>query len=222
MGRNEGIKRLSIQHAALDLFSRKGYRNVTINEIAAKSNFSKKTIYNYFPSKLALFASLFEDYLKQLNDAVARTISKNDDINITIRNIFTLIFNYSYENQEFMRLFWIINTDELSGEIPPEVLQHIQLWNKSVFDQVSEAYKDKLTGLFARYPERLIVHLLSALNKGIFVHFAKEKQMNIGDLEQVKESLLELCLELINLGMDDCLTNKDNKNYSPDSNKSLS
>jgi AcrR family transcriptional regulator len=199
---NKEITKISIQQAALELFSKRGYTNVSMDEIAANSNLTKRTIYKHFPSKLALFASLFEGYLQQLNDEIAQIIAEDNDIATTIKDIFRHLFNFTYAHQSFMKLFWMINTDELTGEIPPEVVQHIRLWNKSILDQCVEAYEDrKLTGLFSRYSPELIVHMLSAINKGIFVHFSKERKLNIGSLERDKEELLELFLALIDLGL---------------------
>lgn len=57
--------------AARDLFSRKGYFNTTLDEIAQYAQFGKGTIYNYFPSKEDLFCGILNDLLDQ-GIAVAR------------------------------------------------------------------------------------------------------------------------------------------------------
>lgn len=43
-----------------ELFSRRGYDNVTMREIAAELNVSTGTLYHYFPTKQAVFEQLFE------------------------------------------------------------------------------------------------------------------------------------------------------------------
>lgn len=199
---NKEIIKLYIQQAALELFAQKGYNNISMDEIAAQSNYTKRTIYKYFPSKLALLASLFEGYLKQLNGEIAQVTTENLDIAATLKKIARLLFTFSNANQSFMKLFWMINTDELTGEIPPELVQHIKLWNKSILDQCVDAIEErKLTGLFSSYSPELIAHMISAVNKGIFIHVTKEKKLDIRDLEHEKEKLFELFLALLDLGL---------------------
>lgn len=50
-------RRTQIIQAALVCFTRKGYNNTTMDDIVAESGLSKGTLYWYFESKDALFAS---------------------------------------------------------------------------------------------------------------------------------------------------------------------
>ena len=48
-------KKKEIISVAYKLFMKKGYDNVSLDEIAAKAEFTKRTVYNYFTSKADLF-----------------------------------------------------------------------------------------------------------------------------------------------------------------------
>ncbi|MCD8490631.1 MAG: TetR/AcrR family transcriptional regulator, partial [Geovibrio sp.] len=52
------IKRLAALEAAAELFLGKGYGSVSMDEIAAKAEISKRTLYNYFPAKDLLFGEV--------------------------------------------------------------------------------------------------------------------------------------------------------------------
>ena len=47
--------------AARSIFARIGYAQTTLEEVAELAEFGKGTIYNYFPNKEALFASVLEE-----------------------------------------------------------------------------------------------------------------------------------------------------------------
>ncbi|WP_179404438.1 TetR/AcrR family transcriptional regulator [Burkholderia guangdongensis] len=58
-------KRVAIVGAAIDEFLAAGYEATSMDRIAARANVSKRTVYNHFPSKEALFEAI----LQQLWDA---------------------------------------------------------------------------------------------------------------------------------------------------------
>ena len=58
-------KRKSIIDAAIEVFSRNGFQNSTISEIAQKANVAEGTIYQYFRNKEDLFFSIPIDKTKE-------------------------------------------------------------------------------------------------------------------------------------------------------------
>ncbi|MDR1616179.1 MAG: TetR/AcrR family transcriptional regulator [Syntrophomonadaceae bacterium] len=57
-------KRQRIIVAAIKIFSRNGYHNTKMEDIAAEAEIGKGTIYEYFSSKINLFQSMFEGGLE--------------------------------------------------------------------------------------------------------------------------------------------------------------
>ena len=58
-------KRLAVINAAIEAFQAAGFDATSMDKIAAQAGVSKRTVYNHFPSKEALFAAI----LLQLSDA---------------------------------------------------------------------------------------------------------------------------------------------------------
>ncbi|SMO59404.1 TetR/AcrR family transcriptional regulator [Solitalea koreensis] len=56
---------VSIKEAAQQLFRRYGYHKTSVNEIAAKANLAKATIYKYFESKELILNVIIMDYLEK-------------------------------------------------------------------------------------------------------------------------------------------------------------
>ncbi len=53
-------KRAAVIEAAIDEFRASGYDATSMDRIAARANVSKRTVYNHFPSKEALFAAILQ------------------------------------------------------------------------------------------------------------------------------------------------------------------
>lgn len=65
--------RIRIIQAAHGMFNTRGYRSVTMKELADKLGMSKKTIYQYFSSKEDIATAVVEESMKRL-DEVAKII----------------------------------------------------------------------------------------------------------------------------------------------------
>jgi TetR/AcrR family transcriptional regulator len=60
--------------AALDLFSEKGYRNVSMQEIAEKAEFAIGTLYNFFRNKEHLYKALIKEMAGRFEEALGKAI----------------------------------------------------------------------------------------------------------------------------------------------------
>jgi AcrR family transcriptional regulator len=63
-----------IFEAALNLFSSKGFHNVSMQEIADKSDFAVGTLYNFFDSKESLFEDLINHFGEKILGEVAEIL----------------------------------------------------------------------------------------------------------------------------------------------------
>ncbi|MDB5592251.1 TetR/AcrR family transcriptional regulator [Enterovirga sp.] len=59
-------RRLRLLDAAARVFSRRGYDDASMDEIALEAGMGKPTLYRYFPSKASLFAAVFVEALDAL------------------------------------------------------------------------------------------------------------------------------------------------------------
>ena len=69
-------RRAQIIQAALACFSRKGYRNTTMDDIVAASRLSKGTLYWYFKSKDDLFVSAITSALAEVGQEVVAALER--------------------------------------------------------------------------------------------------------------------------------------------------
>lgn len=72
-------RRQRVLDAALDIFTRDGYGDTLVDEIARRSDTSKGGVYFHFPSKQALFIALLDEAGKLLIGRVERAIAAESD-----------------------------------------------------------------------------------------------------------------------------------------------
>ena len=104
-------EREKIQHrremldAAIDLFSEKGYHNVSMHEIAEKAEFAIGTLYKFFNNKEDLYKALVLEQADKFHDAIAQAIGEPDDEIGKLRNYVRIKGEVFGTNLPFIRLF---------------------------------------------------------------------------------------------------------------------
>src|SRR3954447_24931473 len=71
-------RRAAILDAALEVFSSRGYHAASIDEIAGEAGISKALIYEHFPSKKDLHASLLERHVQEIFERLAESAAGPD------------------------------------------------------------------------------------------------------------------------------------------------
>jgi AcrR family transcriptional regulator len=118
-------KRQVILTAALQIFKRTSYNEVTMSAIADKTKLAKGTLFLYFPTKEELFLALMEAQLIEWFDAVdAGLDSLEENSTHTVASLFA---NSLDERAEFTRLLAIHSTILEQNVSYESILKHKQL-----------------------------------------------------------------------------------------------
>lgn len=91
--------------AALDLFSQKGYHNVSMAEIAEKAEFAIGTLYKFFQNKEDLYKTLVLERCDDFEDACRRAMEQSDDEVEKLRHYVRFRGERFRNNLPFVRLF---------------------------------------------------------------------------------------------------------------------
>lgn len=84
--RQKLAQRQEMLAAALELFSRKGYRKVSMHEIAEKAEFAIGTLYKFFQNKEDLYKALILEKFYKFHEALTKAIAEPDDEIQKLRN----------------------------------------------------------------------------------------------------------------------------------------
>ncbi len=79
-------QRRDMLKAALQLFSKKGYHNVSMREIAGEAEFAIGTIYKFFKNKEALYRALIMEQAEEFHNALVNAIKEPEDEINKIKN----------------------------------------------------------------------------------------------------------------------------------------
>ena len=89
---------------AMDLFAEKGYHRTTLDEISARANLSKGTIYNHFKDKKDLFISVIDWGDHQLSHQLHDTIKRCADAREVIERTLLAYFKFFEKRNAFFKV----------------------------------------------------------------------------------------------------------------------
>ena len=104
--REKIARRDEIFSAALDLFSEKGYHNVSMHEIAEKAEFAIGTLYKFFENKEALYKALVMEQADKFHRALTEAIEGARDEIEKIRNYVRAKGEVFTANVSMIRLYF--------------------------------------------------------------------------------------------------------------------
>jgi len=91
--------------AAFDLFSQKGYHNVSMHEIAEKAEFAIGTLYKFFQNKEDLYKALVLEQCDKFEEAITRAIEEPEDEVEKLQNYIRTRGERFRDNLPFVRIF---------------------------------------------------------------------------------------------------------------------
>jgi len=94
-----------ILQAALNLFSSKGFHNVSMQDVASESEFAVGTLYNFFQSKEQLFTELLNDCAEKIYEVLWPILQSQQPENEKIRAFIKAHSKLIEDNIEFIRLY---------------------------------------------------------------------------------------------------------------------
>lgn len=182
--RRKNANKAAIEKASKSIFLEKGYAAASVDEIARLAGVTKRTLYSYYPSKLALFVHVFDEYLRKLTRRLDRAAATEGTIPERLVAVLYALFDFSRKNQKFMLLYWMLDSREAGGHIPEELVEHVQKWTNDMMRSSMElVLAGQEEGYLRDIDPKLLVHLMSAVNKGIIVHAHKERRFELADID---------------------------------------
>jgi AcrR family transcriptional regulator len=115
-------RRAAILDAALDVFSSRSYHAASIDEIAQQAGISKALIYEHFPSKKDLHASLLERHVQDIFERLAQSAAGPDPGEVRLRAGVDAFLEWV---ETHPRAFRLLFRDNFEADVA-EVLRRLQ------------------------------------------------------------------------------------------------
>lgn len=148
-------RRLVLDRAA-EIFSRRGFRATSMNEIAAAVGLSKPTLYHYFRSKEELLVRLYSDVLDESLRMAEQTVAAAGDPLTAIRELISTRVVYTCEKRSLLTVFF-----EEEQELPSDLAEEV-LRRRRAFEVL---FRDALDRHLAQHP-----HLLAGITPTVYVN----------------------------------------------------
>lgn len=137
-------QRRRVLSLSAEIFSRRGFRATSMNEIAAAVGLSKPTLYHYFRSKEELLVRIYSDVLDESLTSARRTVAAAPGPLEAIRDLVASRVAYTCRNQALLKVCF-----EEEHELPAELAEEV-LRRRTAFEDL---FTDALETHLARHPD---------------------------------------------------------------------
>ncbi len=187
-------QRQEVLSVALDLFSAKGYHNVSMQEIAQGAGFAVGTLYKFFVNKEDLYMALVVDLADRFDRALMTALEQPDDEVDKLRSYIRTKVALFREDASTIRLYFGVTQGgsfSLIADLAPEIRER---YNR-LLEKLASVFENGVQrGRFERTaePVALAVALEGILNAFIF-HWLEAPQDHpfLKDPDLVLNILLE-------------------------------
>lgn len=196
-------RRAMILEAARRVFFRHGFRNATMEMVAAEAELGKATLYEYFATKEELYVALLEQGLHLL-DAMMLEASQEaatKPIVEAIRTIARRYWQFAHEQPEYFTLLMHVSTAiELPLEkVRPELLEELhRLQEQAILRGLALVRRGMEQGIFPPdvAPERVLAEFWVVLSGAILLarHPYRTRLMQDVTPEELVDELVELLI----------------------------
>jgi AcrR family transcriptional regulator len=156
-----------ILRAARKLFLAKGYQNTTIRDICRAARLSNGTVYFHFKNKDAIYARIYEECFRFLNDMLAHSVRPDM---LPLEQIEVAMRTYVHYFIDHRDMWDMLDVSYRRLSLPAELIRRFDAMLQTFSSYVSTAVQAYLeqTGLAGRYESRELALLLIAGVDGLF------------------------------------------------------
>ena len=197
--REKAQRRREILDAARHVFFERGFHSPTVDDIAARAEVSKGTIYLYFVSKEEILAHLLLEGLHQLLEQMHSTYHADSRLpaESSLRDLAMVYLDFCQANPSYFRLIMAFDRGRFEEQISPKLYK--QILNRSLQGLTLLAHivqEGKESGVFhAEDSWQAAGSVWAALN-GVLVLMAHplRRQMLKGNVEAMFQATLDLVI----------------------------
>ena len=132
-------KKEEVINAARDLFTKYGYKKVSMDEISKEANVTKKTIYSYFSDKEAMFKYFASEELQSMKEKIENDVNSSTSFIDRVSKIL-------YESLLFRNNSDLIKTiiKEISKNNTAECISFLKFYDGEIVSYIEEKIKQEI------------------------------------------------------------------------------
>lgn len=186
--KNKKLSREAILAEAKQLFSNKGYRATTLQDLTSSFGVSRPSLYYYFKSKVELLSELHTQGYSTAVRRFEEILSADMPTREKFRKILEVHTRNLANDTDLHKIFYL---DE--GEMPEKLIRDIRRKRREYTNKVIEIYRKGVAeGIFKDIDPSLAVYLLLGACNWLTMWYSPSKSV---EPETVVESLITLLCE---------------------------
>jgi len=197
----DGTRR-NILEIATDEFANKGFSGARVDDIAARTNTSKRMIYYYFGDKERLFAAVLEEAYSRIRQIEASLELDQIEPESALRALVGFTFDYQNANERFIRLVMIEN---IHNGVHLARSRSIEELNFSAITTLRDIYRrGRAAGAFRDGIDEVDLHMsISALcffnvsNRATFSRIFKREMATPDALARRREIVIDTIMRYV-------------------------
>lgn len=198
--REKDERRSAILKAARELFFEKGTGRATVDDIAARAEISKGTVYLYFESRETILAHLLLEGLAILLERLEEAYSAARPMSAErrLRRLATAYLTFFEEYPDYFRLLMAFDRGQLASRVPAEIYDQVFHDSQHGFDFVVRAVQQGVDDgdFVTRHPRRTAAALWAALNGTVMLLGHPLRRTIVGaELPRLYQETLRLSLK---------------------------
>ncbi len=197
----EGTRR-NILEIATDEFANKGFSGARIDDIAARTNTSKRMIYYYFGDKEGLFVEVLEQAYSRIRQIETSLELDHIEPESALRVLVGFTFDYQNANENFIRLVMVENIHKGIHLARSRIIEELNL---SAITTLRGIYRrGRMAGIFRDGIDEVDLHMsISALcffnvaNRATFSHIFQREMATPDALARRREIVIDTIIRYV-------------------------
>ncbi|MGD0230684.1 MAG: TetR/AcrR family transcriptional regulator [Syntrophorhabdales bacterium] len=178
-------KRSAIAKIAAEFFSKKGYAETSMDDIAAAAKLSKGGIYHYFPSKTEVLYFIVDNFMDIVLKDLEEDLSTMDDGLETVKRVIHRhVELYPKHIAEAKTLINAVHN------LPPKSFKRIAAKEKEYFRITADALSGYLGPSVGKNEAKAITFILLGMCNSIYAWYNPHSRVNPKQLSQMMFDLL--------------------------------
>lgn len=131
----------AILKAARKLFFEKGFRQVTVENIARKAEFSKGSIYLYFNSKEEIYSQILLNDIDKFHDRVADILQGPSSASEALIRVAEIYVDFFLNDRELFRILMNFMLHNNDMNLPEDINNHIIKTTNRTISIIEQVFK---------------------------------------------------------------------------------
>jgi AcrR family transcriptional regulator len=163
--------RQEILEVALDLFSERGYHNVSMEEIARKAEFSVGTLYTFFHNKEELYKAMVLEKAEEFHNTLIKSLSISGNEYKKIKTFVDSLINVFMKNLKFVRIY-LTETRGIPFKLKAGLDEKIKAQYEDILRKLADIFSAGIgNNIFKRIDPYLLAVALDGITSSFLVQY---------------------------------------------------